>query len=148
MKRLVGSVVVGLALVVIAACSDETSPPTSTPTSLPSPVQSVVSEAVAALCDNIDDLEATLASFDASPAPDPSEITAQLAQLSQDLGEDAQQLSAEGEEALASFATAAATAVDGLQAEIEASGSLSDEQQTAIDVVQFALQQLPPEACA
>lgn len=148
MYRLVGSIALGLSLVVAVSCSDEPTTTTSPPTSLPSPVQSAVTEAVTTLCGHIENLETTLASFEASPAPDPSEIAAQLAQLSDDLGEDAQQLSAEGNEVLASFATAAATAIDGLQAEIEASGSLTDEQQAAIDAVQFALQQLPPEACA
>jgi hypothetical protein len=100
------------------------------------------------MCGQLDDLEQTLAGLEASPAPDPAEISAQLTQLSGDLQESAQQLSADGEDALASFATAAATAIDGLQAEIEATGSISDEQQTAIDAVQFALQQLPPGACA
>jgi phage shock protein A len=144
-RRLLGTLV-GVSLVALMSCSEDPQPAQSP--SLPSPVQSALSEAVTIMCGQLDDLEQTLAGLEASPAPDPAEISAQLTQLSGDLQESAQQLSADGEDALASFATAAATAIDGLQAEIEATGSISDEQQTAIDAVQFALQQLPPGACA
>ena len=133
-----------------AACGDDggTAIQTTTiPTTIPSSLVSVGQEVAQSLCDNLKSLQSTLASLQTSPPPDVSDAADQLEQLGDDLRANANTLTSEGQQQLATVATAIASATDALRDVVKEQGTVPAAWEAGISAVSLALQQIPPEVC-
>jgi ABC-type transporter Mla subunit MlaD len=150
MHRTIRTAMIAPLFLLAAACGDDggTAIQTTTiPTTIPSSLVSVGQEVAQSLCDNLNSLQSTLASLQTSPPPDVSDAADQLEQLGDDLRANANTLTGEGQQQLATVATAIATATDALRDVVKEQGTVPAAWEAGISAVSLALQQIPPEVC-
>jgi hypothetical protein len=150
MHRTIRTAMIAPLFLLAAACGDDggTAIQTTTiPTTIPSSLVSVGQEVAQSLCDNLKSLQSTLASLQTSPPPDVSDAADQLEQLGDDLRANANTLTSEGQQQLATVATAIASATDALRDVVKEQGTVPAAWEAGISAVSLALQQIPPEVC-
>jgi hypothetical protein len=150
MHRTIRTAMIAPLFLLAAACGDDggTALQTTTiPTSIPSSLVSVGQEVAQSLCANLASLQDTLASLQTSPPPDVNDAADQLEQLGDDLRANADALTGEGQQQLATVASGIATAADALRDVLKEQGTVPAAWEAGIGAVSLALQQIPPEVC-